>query len=143
MSTATNPPDQAKAVVLVGLDGNILGNAGTTLLASAAQTTTQTSADQLNYTSRGIHVIVDVTSAGTGSITMTLNGKDPASGKYYLLLSGLAITTNSTNVYRLYPGITTAANANASDVLPRTFQIVITANNANSMTYSVGYNLVK
>ena len=117
------------------------GNLDVVLLSSAARTTTQTSADQLNYNARGIDIVVDVTSVGTGSITMTLNYKDPASGKYITLLSGAAITTNSTNVYRLYPGLTASANATANDILPRTFQIVITANNANPVTYSVGCSL--
>jgi hypothetical protein len=39
--------------------------------------------------------------------------------------------------------LTAAANVAASDLLPRTYQIVITANNANSATYSVGANLIR
>ena len=117
-------------------------NSSTTLLASAARTTTQTSADLYNPYAQGIKVTVDVTTAGTGSITCTINFKDPASGKYVNLLTGAAITTAVTNTYTIFPGATVTANVSANDQLPLVFQIVITANNANTITYSVGYNLL-
>jgi hypothetical protein len=116
-------------------------NAAVTLLASAARTTTQTSADLVNSNAKFLHVILDMTTVGTGSVTVTINGKDPASGKYYLLLAGAAVVTNVTNIYKVGPGLTAAANAAANDFIPAVFQIVVTANNANSATYSVGYNL--
>lgn len=119
-------------------------NEAVSLLASAARTTTQTSADLVNYNGASfLDIILDMTTVGTGSVTMTVNGKDTASGKYYLLLSGAAVTTNVTNVYRVGVGLTAAANSIANLPVPRTFQIVITANNANSATYSVGYNLTR
>jgi len=118
------------------------GNTDVSVLASAARTTTQTSADQVNYNARGIQLVLDMTSVGTGSVTVSINGKDAVSGKYYPILTGAAVTTNSTNVYRVYPGLTAAANATVSDFLPRTFQVVVTANNGNSATYSVGYSLI-
>lgn len=119
-------------------------NQDVTLLASAARTTTQTSADIINY--NGISALVvtlDMTTVGTGSVTLSINGKDTASGKYYTILTGSAVTTNSTNVYRVGPKIAAVANSIAQDYLPRTFQIVVTANNANSATYSVGYSLLR
>lgn len=119
-------------------------NESVTLLASAARTTTQTSADLVNYNGASyIDVILDMTVVGTGSVTLTINGKDPASAKYYNILTGAAVVTNVTNVYRVGIGRTAAANATVNDTLPRTFQIVVTANNANSVTYSVGYNLTR
>lgn len=117
------------------------GNTDVTLLASAARTTTQTSADQTNINGVRLKVILDATVIGTGSVTVTINGKDPASGKYYLILAGAAVVTNSTNVYTVSPGATATANVSANDFIPRTFQIVVTANNANTATYSVGYSL--
>lgn len=120
-----------------------LGDPGVSLLASASRTTTQTSADLTNATGRGIVVTLDMTVVTAGpSVTLSIKYKDPASGKYIALLTGAAVTTVSTNVYRIYPGLTPVANATVSDVLPRTFQIVVTANNANAGTYSVGYNLI-
>lgn len=118
------------------------GNTNVTLLASASRTTTQTGADTTNYNHRGIHAVLDMTTVGTGSVTLTIEAKDEVSGKYYTLLAGAAVTANSTNVYKVYPGLTAAANAVANDVLPRTFRITVTANNANAAVYSVGYSLI-
>lgn len=118
-------------------------NDAVTLLASSSRTTTQTSADLYNPYAKGIQVVLDMTVVTAGpSVTLTINGKDPASGKYYNLLTGAAVTTVTTNVYRIYPGLTAVANATVSDNVPLVFQIVVTANNANAGTYSVGYNLI-
>jgi hypothetical protein len=117
-------------------------NVDVTLLASAARTTTQTSADITTYNAVGIHVVLDMTVVGTGSVTVSINGKDSVSGKFYTILAGAAVITNSTNVYRIFPGATVTANVSANDHLPRVIQIVVTANNANAATYSVGYCLL-
>lgn len=106
------------------------------ILASASRTTTQTSGDFTNDHCRGVKVIVDITSAGTGSITPKIQGKS-ASGVYYDLLTSAALTSAATTVLTVYPGATASANVSASDVLPRTWRVVVTANNANAMTYTV------
>lgn len=122
------------------LDANaqLGGTVDVSVLTSGARTTTQTQADQTNAYARGIAVTLDMTVVGTGSVTLAIQGKDAVSGKYVALLTGAAVITNSTNVYRVYPGLTAAANATASDNLWRTWRVVVTANNANSATYSVG-----
>lgn len=112
------------------------------LIASAAYTTTQTVADQTNYNARGIIVVLDMTVVGTGSVTLEIDMKDPVSGKYVSLLTGAAVTTNSTNVYTVYPGAPATANVSANSPLPRTWRVKVTANNANSATYSVGAMLI-
>lgn len=116
-------------------------NQDTVLLASASRTTTQTSVDLVNPDGRALDVVLDMTTVGTGSVTVTINYKDSASGKYILLLAGAAVTTNSTNRYRVHPNLTAAANSIAQDQLPEIFQIVVTANNANAAVYSVGYRI--
>lgn len=113
------------------------------LIASAAFAATQNTADQQNLTGRGLRVVLDVTVPGTGSITLTIQGKDPASGKYYTLLQGAAVTTLTTNVYEIYPGITAVANQAANLSLPRVWRVLVTANNANPMTYSVGATVLR
>jgi hypothetical protein len=123
------------------MNNNFRVNRSVTLLTSASRTTTQTSADIPNPVGRFLHVILDTTTIGTGSVTVTINGKDPASGKYYLLLSGAAVITNTTSVYKVGPGLPATANVSANDMVPELFQIVVTANNANAVVYSVGYNL--
>lgn len=117
-------------------------NTDITVLASAARTTTTNSSDLTNYNGRGLHVVLDVTNAGTGSITITISGKDALGGLYYTLLTGAAVTTNSTNVYKIFPGATAVANAAANDILPRTWRVTVTHNNANSITYSVSASVI-
>jgi hypothetical protein len=122
----------------------VRGNEEITLLASAARTTTQTSADIVNYNGNSaLIVVLDMTTVGTASVTVSIDGKDTVSGKYYNILTGAAIITNSTNRYKVGPNIAAVANSIAQDYLPRIFRIVVTANNANSGTYSVGYCLVR
>jgi hypothetical protein len=120
------------------------GNQDTAALITAAgATTTQTGADQTNLSGRGAICVLDMTVVGTGSVTLEIDGKDAASGKYYALLTGAAVVTNSTNVYTVYPGNTVAANVSASTVLPKTWRVKTTANNANAATYTVGCSVVQ
>lgn len=118
-------------------------NLNVTLLSSSARTTTQTSADQTNFNHTKLVVVLDVTAGTTPALTLTINGKDAASGKYYNLLTGLAVATVSTNVYTLALGVTVVANTTVNAFVPRLFQIVVTAGNGNTITYSVGYSLVQ
>ena len=53
------------------------------------------------------------------------------------------MTTNTTNRYKIGPTIGASANAIAQDYLPKVLRIKVTANNANSATYSVGYQLLR
>lgn len=122
-----------------------------TVLASASQTTTQTVRITNNECS-GVLLVVDVTSAGTGSITPQVNifgDAETTSGIYWK--AAAAITTTSINFYLFYPqGSDTVTALAGSRVLerlsipmPNTFNLIITANNANAMTYSVAlYELV-
>lgn len=117
-------------------------NTDATVLNVSAATTTQPSPDQLNYVGRGVKVVLSMTAVGTGSVTLSIQGKDAVSGQYYTILAGAAVVTNGVNVYTVYPGVTAAANVSASDVLPRTWRVLVTANNANATTYSVGASVI-
>lgn len=111
--------------------------------ASAAHTTTQTQADQTNGgAARGVIVTLDMTLVGTGSVTLTIQGKDSTSGKYYTLLAGAAVITNVTNTYTVFPGAPVTTNVAANAQLPAVWRILVTANNANTATYSVGFCLL-
>lgn len=111
------------------------------ILPSASRTTTQT--NRLNVGDGvGLIAVLHMTTVGTGSVTLTVNGYDPVGGATWAILTGVAVTTNTTNVYRIYPGLTAAANATVSDIIPATIQLVVTANNANPAVYSLTVNLV-
>jgi hypothetical protein len=111
-----------------------------TALSSSARTVTTDSADLSNYYNNGGVFNFNVTSAGTGSQTLSILNKDRVSGVYYTLLSGAAVTTNSMNNYYVFPGATETANVSTSKPVGRTFRVTLTANNANSMTSSVGHD---
>ena len=115
---------------------------GTVGITASGATTTQTGADQTNYNHRGAIIVLDMTSVGTGNVTLSVQGKDALSGKYYTIFTGAAISTNSTNVYTIYPGATATANVAVSYPLPRTWRVTVTANNANATTYTVGASLI-
>lgn len=108
---------------------------------AAGATTTQTGPDIVaDQGARGVTVYAKTTVIGTGSITVTIQGKDVISGDYYTLLAGIAITTNTVNRYTVFPGATIAANVSANDCLPSVWRILVTANNANPATYTVGWS---
>lgn len=105
----------------------------------AASTTTITGPDFVNTEGyRGVVVVVDTTVIGTGSITLNIEGRDKASGKYFLLLAGAPITTNVTNVYTVFPKATVTANVSANAELPDLWRLRVVANSANPATYTVG-----
>lgn len=143
---SVSPVSEAGLVTFTGnytFDGTFWnrqrGNEEITLLSSSARTSTTNSSDQTNYNSRGLHVIIDVTSVtATPSITPKIQGKDPVSGNYYDVLVGSAITTTGTNVIKVYPGIATVSNGAASDILPLTWRVRVEHADTDSITYSVG-----
>ena len=141
MGTATNDGvGHIYAPAIVANNANLDTGA---LITATGATTSQTGADQLNNTGRGLIVVLDMTTVGTGSVTLTIQGKDTASGKYYTLLAGAAVVANSTNVYTVYPGVAATANVSANSPLPRTWRVITTANNANPCTYTVGASVIE
>lgn len=107
------------------------------LLALAERTATVNTEEQHNLRQRGVIVTVNVTSAGTGSITATIQRWDPAAG-WVTVLASAALTTDGAVTLTVYPGFTPSANAVASAVLPRKWRVNVTHNNANAITYAVG-----
>lgn len=112
------------------------------ILSGVGATTSQNSADLTNADGRGVKVFVNVTSAGTGSITVAVQAKDPASGTYATLLASAAIVANGLALLTVYPGLPATANVSANDVLPRQWRVAVTANNANPVNYTVGASLI-
>lgn len=112
-------------------------------LASAARTTQSDSVDLFNPDARGVVVVLDVTAiAATPGLTLLVQGKDPASGKYFTIFSGASVVAVTTNVYTVYPGLTETANVDFSAPLPATWRVRINVADADSATYSVGFSLV-
>jgi hypothetical protein len=109
----------------------------------AACTSTQTGSDQTNYNGHGVKCTYDATTVtASGSFTLEIDAKDEVSGKYYSLLTGAAVSTVSTNVYTVYPGITATANQSSSDVLPRIWRVKTTYNSGTNQTFTVGCSVI-
>lgn len=117
-----------------------------TLLASAARTATATGLDNSNSEHRGCYVIVRVTAgASSPSVVPSIQGKDPVSGAYFQLHENIAAITSTsaaTYVYLLYPGVDETEGTGGltmilSGYLPRTWRVLMTAGNSDSLTYSV------
>lgn len=82
--------------------------------------------------------VIDVTSVtATPLITVTVAGVDRTSGKTYTILASAVIGTAVTTVLRIGPGLTTAANLVANDVLPPVIRITSSHGDADSATYSI------
>lgn len=112
------------------------------LLASAARTTAQTPEGPTNGDGSYLDMIIDVTAGTAGfSITPTIQGLDPASGKWYTLLAGAAIGATGTTVLRVGPALTAAANTVAAFILPKTWRLSMAVADTKSVTYSVGANV--
>lgn len=107
------------------------------VLASASRTTSQLA----NYFknpegARQLMVTVNVTIAGTGSITPTV-GFITASGVKVPLLVGAAQTTNGAINLQVGMDLTAAANLIAKNSVPASLYVDVVANNANPVTYTV------
>lgn len=97
--------------------------------------------DQLNPVAKGAKFVIDVTAFAGTSITFTVQGKDPVSGKYYTVLVTAPLTTTGTTVLNVYPGIVAAANLAVNDILPRDYR-VISAGTFSGTTFTVTASLV-
>jgi hypothetical protein len=120
-------------------DEAMFNNQDLILLATAVRAASANGQDRVNNNARGIFLVIDVTAVpGVDTVTFTIQGKDPASGKYFTVLASAAIVAASTVVLRVYPGLTAAANAVANDVLPRSWRVITTHSAGTNFTYSVG-----
>ena len=88
-------------------------------------------------------VTTDVDMSESGSATFKIQGKDPASGKYYDLLVSNALNAVSTTILRVHPSLTHSDNSIAKDGLPVDFRIRAEHVDALGITHSVGVNLLK
>ncbi len=110
----------------------------------SACTSTQTGTDQVNHNFQGVKCVYDATTVtGSGSFTLSIQGKDAVSGKYFTLLQGAAVSTVSTNVYTVHPRITATANQASADILPRDWRVLLTYNSGTNQTATVGCALVQ
>lgn len=102
---------------------NAVNHDNNPLLTLANTSANANSVDQKNYGCRGIKVVVDITAITAGSLTVTIKGKDPVSGKYFTILASAALAAVATTVLTVFPAATPAANVTANDQMPLTFRV--------------------
>ncbi len=110
-----------------------------TLLASAVRNATQTLADILGCKARGVTLTLDLTAVpGVDTVQLVIEGKDPASGKYYTIAQTAARSTTGTDTLVVYPGIAAVANARVNDVIPPNWRARVVHSAGTNFTYSLG-----
>lgn len=124
---------------LVDVNGNPIDlNTNTdnyVLLASGVITTNGTSFDVPNTRCRGVKVYITTGAFGSGAsaITVTIQGKDPVSNKYYNILTSASLVASkdisnaAANLLTVYPELAAVANQIAQDVLPPTWRVIYQA----------------
>lgn len=76
------------------------------------------------------------------SQTITIQGKDDASGKFFTLIAGAAMSTVTTQILQVHPEMAGAANLIAGALLPATVRVSIAHTTNNSVTRTLGIQLV-
>ena len=115
------------------------------LLTYTAAAAGSNGADQTNAGGRGVKLVIDIT-ALTGTVptlTVTIQGKDAASGKYYNILVSTALAAVATTVLEVYPGILAVANLATGVTLPRTWRVIaVIAGTTPTVTATVGASVI-
>ncbi len=107
-------------------------NAAVAVETSAARTTTGVGTTQTNFNARGAFIWVNVTAVTGTTPTLTVRVQwSPDGGTNWLDLDTTnaqtaSITATGASVLRIYPGLTTAANAALNSPLPRTWRLAWT-----------------
>lgn len=87
---------------------------------------TLTSPDQGNPSARGVRVTVDISAkTGTIDVTVKIQSKDIASGKYVDRLASVSLTAVGTTEYTVHPDLTAAANLIAKDFIGEVWRVQV------------------
>lgn len=146
-----NQPVPSVGVNTTGQDSAAAGTANRNgvIFASAARTETAdptgdgagvyVSPPFSNDWAKGLDLFVDTTSSGSGTLTVKLQKRDPASGNWYDLPGATTVAINDPAdvLLTVYPGITVAANVSVSNHLGHVWRVHATVATA-SVTFSIG-----
>lgn len=123
------------------LESNVDTAALVTLTAAGAGTTV--SADQVGM-GVGVKLVIDISAVGgTPTLTVTIQGKDIASGKYYPILTSAALALVATTVMTVYPALAAVANLAANDIIPRTWRVsAVVGGVTPAVTATIGASMV-
>lgn len=103
---------------------------------------TVSSPDQNNTFSRGLIATVNLSNVVAGTVTVKIQGKDVASGKYYDLLDSAALAGNGTTELTVYPGVAASANVAANSPLPAVWRATAVVSASGNITGTVGASVI-
>ena len=106
------------------------------ILGSAARSATNNvEVDGNNMTAA--QFLIDTTAglSGVNTLTVSVEGYDKASGKWYQLAATAAITSNTTTLLEV--------DHNANSFLPKKYRVVATHATGVALTYSIGAQLAQ
>lgn len=87
---------------------------------------------------RGCKAILVVSAVpGIDTVQLVIEGKDPASGTYFTILSAAARAGAGTDVLTVLPGVTVTANVSAADELPDVYRARVVHSAGTNFTYSL------
>jgi hypothetical protein len=91
----------------------------------------------------GVRIVIDVTAIGPApSVTFNVEGHAPLSDKWFSLLASAAITGVGTTVLTVFPGAAVTTNVSANNLMGGHWRVRPVHANADSITYSVGVELL-
>ena len=96
---------------------------GAVITFAADATASTTSRQVIAGDCLGLMVVIDITAITAGSLTVTIEGVDRASGKVFTVLASAALAGVATTVLKVYPGGVVTANLSANDHVPPVFDI--------------------
>jgi hypothetical protein len=129
--TLRGPPGVSQDLTALSLN---LVSAGTT-----------NSLDFVNNGRRAMNVGINIgTISGTSpTLTVTVQGKDVASGTYYPILASTALNAVAFTLLQVSPSLTAAANTIANSAIPRTWRIsAVAGGTVTSIVATIGVSLV-
>jgi hypothetical protein len=126
--------------VQVGQTIPSMKNIELTVLSANFATGTMTSADQLNVSARGVDLFLVAVPQSDQTLTVTVQGKDVASGAYYTLASfpNLAFGFYTLTIY---PGLSSSGTS-LDTVLPRVWRAIVTPTTSETYTCLLGASLL-
>lgn len=137
-ATVDKPAMVTRNSVFNGTSWDRMYNNATGAVLAAGATTAQTSATQTTYNASKLAVVINISAFTSGTLTFTVNGIT-STGYTYPILVSTALAATGVTPLRIFPGATPSANATANDLVPRSYNVVVTGTFV--ATYGVDFEL--
>jgi hypothetical protein len=87
-------------------------------------------------------IYISAISGTTPTLTVTIQGKDTASGQYYTILASVALNATGFTLLQVAPLLAAAANSVANAAMPTTWRVqYVVAGTGPSVTATIGASI--